>query len=221
MAGQSRDITEFYFGWRDEHGDESDVPSTRKRLGTLVLLAAGAAGGGRERALPAAVACELAYCSVIILDDIADGDRIRRGKPSVWSLFGVPAAVFASSSLDAAAFEELCHGEVSARESFGYLSRAIQDTNNGQMLDSTFERRRDVGLDECMDMYAAKASSFGASACALGALGADADEVQVKEFAKLGGRVGLSWQLYNDLLGIWGDPADTGKTAFPDLVRRK
>ncbi|WP_370130215.1 polyprenyl synthetase family protein [Streptacidiphilus sp. EB103A] len=83
------------------------------------------------------------------------------------------------------------------------------------------EQRDDVTLDECFAIYAGKASAFAECACTLGGVLSNADARHVDALAAFGHHTGLSWQLHNDSLAIWGDPALTGKQALSDLKSRK
>ncbi|MEY9842786.1 polyprenyl synthetase family protein [Streptacidiphilus sp. EB103A] len=221
LGRPTRGIAEYYFGWTDQHGTPGGAASARRRLGVLALLAADVAGGSTEHSMPAAVACELAFSSVIIHDDIIDEDPTRRGRPSVWSLFGRPAAILTGNALTGLAFDALADNQEHGIEAVRRLARAVNELNDGQLLDIDFEQRDDVTLDECFAMYAGKASAFAECACTLGGLLAHADARHIDALAVFGHHTGLSWQLHNDSLAIWGDPALTGKQALSDLKSRK
>ncbi|MER5961456.1 polyprenyl synthetase family protein [Streptomyces sp. NPDC002057] len=91
----------------------------------------------------------------------------------------------------------------------------------GEGLDLVFEGRSQVTLAECLEMVSGKTASLFACACRLGALYGGADPVTTDEWAAFGHDLGMAFQLVDDLLGIWGDPAVTGKAVFNDLARRK
>ncbi|MFC8981095.1 polyprenyl synthetase family protein [Streptomyces sp. NPDC057411] len=218
----AREALAYYFGWQDEQGRDSSLPSGRRRLGSLTLLNATLKGGDWRAAMPAAVACELAFNAAVIHDDIIDQDRTRRGRPTVWSLFGEPAAILAGNALTAVAFDVLATARPElAAVTTGWLARTVAKLNAGQLLDIRFEDRVEVTLEDYLAMVDGKAGSFAECGCALGAIFAGADPATVDGLAAFGSRLGLIWQLRNDYLGIWGDPALTGKQAHSDLKSRK
>ncbi len=101
------------------------------------------------------------------------------------------------------------------------LSTAVQDLCLGQALDVAFEERVDVTVAECTAMAEAKTGALFGAACELGALAGGADARRARCYRMFGRRLGLAFQLADDLLGIWGDPEVTGKPAGCDLVSRK
>jgi geranylgeranyl diphosphate synthase type I len=92
---------------------------------------------------------------------------------------------------------------------------------DGQAEDLAFEQRDDVGLAESVRMARSKTGALIAGACALGAQFGGAGHDRVQFLRAFGGQLGLAFQLADDLLGIWGDPAHTGKSVFSDLRSRK
>ncbi len=101
------------------------------------------------------------------------------------------------------------------------MSAAVGELCEGQALDLAFEARGDVTVAECMAMAEAKTGALLGAACELGALAAGADTQRARCYRMFGRRLGLAFQLADDLLGIWGDPAVTGKPAGSDLMSRK
>jgi geranylgeranyl diphosphate synthase type I len=91
----------------------------------------------------------------------------------------------------------------------------------GQALDIAFEKRRNVTVEECMAMCAAKTGALLGCAASIGAVLAGAPPATVGALRDFGGQLGLAFQAVDDLLGIWGDPATTGKPAGNDLRQRK
>src|SRR6202020_332104 len=91
----------------------------------------------------------------------------------------------------------------------------------GQGADLAFERREDVTLDECLQMAGDKTAALMACACSIGAIGVGAPAELAMGLAGFGAHAGLSFQLTDDLLGIWGAPEVTGKPVRADLRARK
>ncbi|WP_309237451.1 polyprenyl synthetase family protein [Actinomadura sp. BRA 177] len=186
------------------------------------LLAAEAAGGTAAAALPAAVAVELAHNFSLLHDDVMDGDPTRRHRPTAWTVFGTNAAILTGDGLLAAAYEVLAVADSKAvAHGVRILARAVIDLVEGQCADLAFEERDDVTLDECLTMASRKTGALMGAACALGALYGGATTAEAGRLRTFGERFGLAFQLTDDLLGIWGDPAVTGKPVRSDLHNRK
>ncbi|MER7213264.1 family 2 encapsulin nanocompartment cargo protein polyprenyl transferase [Streptosporangium sp. NPDC000239] len=217
-----RHISGYHFGWWDEHGRPTQADSGKAIRPALVLLAAEAVGGTAASALPAAVAVELAHNFSLLHDDVMDGDRTRRHRPTAWSVFGVSPAILAGDSLLALAYDALsAGGHPAVQEATRIFGVTIQELLEGQSADVAFEGRKDVELAECLAMVAGKTGALLGCACALGALSGGGTPEQVERLRSFGADLGLAFQLVDDLLGIWGDPEVTGKPVYSDLRSRK
>ncbi|TYK53608.1 family 2 encapsulin nanocompartment cargo protein polyprenyl transferase [Actinomadura decatromicini] len=222
MPDAMRGIAAFHFGWRDERGRPAVGGGGKAVRPALTLLAARAVGGTADAALPAAVAVELAHNFSLLHDDVMDGDLTRRHRPTAWSVFGTSAAILAGDALLAAAFEALAvEGSPVIARAVRVLGRAVIELVEGQSADLAFEERGDVTVEECLTMAGRKTGALLGASCALGALHGGADPVRVERLRAFGERLGLAFQLADDLLGIWGDPAVTGKPVHSDLHTRK
>jgi geranylgeranyl diphosphate synthase type I len=217
-----RRICGYHFGWCDADGHPVAGNGGKALRPTLVLLAAAAVGGVPEAAVPAAVAVELAHNFSLLHDDVMDGDVTRRHRPTAWTVFGVNAAILAGDALITAAFDVLAaSGRPAALAAVRLLSGAVLELVDGQSLDMSFERRADVELAECEQMAEGKTGALIGASCAIGAAFGAASPEQSVHIGQFGGRLGLAFQLVDDLLGIWGDPAVTGKPVYSDLASRK
>ncbi|MEV0701934.1 polyprenyl synthetase family protein [Saccharopolyspora sp. NPDC050389] len=213
----------YHFGW------QTDEPYTAGKAirPTMAILAAEAVGAPHSAALPAAAAAELVHNFSLIHDDIIDSDEQRRGRPSVWKAHGVPAAILIGDALHAAAFECLLGtGQPNAAAVAERLAVAMREIVIGQVQDIEFARRpwsgpQAVTLDEYQAMAEAKTGALLAFAAAGGAQLAEAPPSAVRTFDVLGRHLGLAFQCTDDVLGIWGDPAVTGKPVFGDLREGK
>lgn len=222
LPSSMRHIAGYHFGWWDEQARPTRADSGKAIRPALVLLAAEAVGGSAASALPAAVAVELAHNFSLLHDDVMDGDRTRRHRPTAWSVFGISPAILAGDSLLALAYDALsAGGHPNAQEATRVFGAAIQDLLEGQSSDVAFEGRQDVELAECLVMVAGKTGALLGCACALGALLGGGTPEQVERLRAFGADLGLAFQLVDDLLGIWGDPEVTGKPVYSDLRSRK
>ncbi|MBP2476561.1 geranylgeranyl diphosphate synthase type I [Crossiella equi] len=217
-----RRIAGYHFGWWDEHGRQSEGSSGKVMRPALVLLTAEAVGGIPAVAVPAAVAVELVHNFSLLHDDVMDGDTTRRHRATAWTVFGLNGAILAGDSLLTQALAVLAASRHPAvPEAMRQLSVAVNELLEGQMADLSFEERDDVDVDECLAMAIGKTAALPRVACAMGAMFGGGSAEQVAHLARFGEDVGLAFQLVDDLLGIWGDPARTGKPVFSDLQNRK
>ncbi|MDA0566453.1 polyprenyl synthetase family protein [Streptomonospora sp. S1-112] len=217
-----RAIAEYHFGWRDQDGNPAGGGGGKLFRPALALLAADAVGGTWEAAVPAAVAVELVHNFSLLHDDVMDGDTTRRHRPTAWSVFGVGGAILAGDSLLALAFDVLAaSGHPAADDTVRGLTATVQRLIDGQSRDMAFERRGDVVLTECRAMAEAKTGALLGSACELGAVFGGGGAEQRADLRRFGELLGLAFQIADDLLGIWGDPAVTGKPVHSDLRNRK
>lgn len=213
--------SDYHFGWVDAdgrpaaHGGKGIRPA-------LAVLGAEAVGGTGADAVPAAVAVELIHNFSLLHDDIVDDDRERRHRPTVWAVFGIGDAIIAGDALQTLAFEVLLADSNARRvEVATRLSRATQEMITGQAMDMAFDRREQVTLEECQQMEARKTGALLAFSVGAGALLAGAGDATVAALERYGSELGLAFQAVDDVLGIWGDPAVTGKPAGNDLRERK
>ncbi|MEU4804422.1 family 2 encapsulin nanocompartment cargo protein polyprenyl transferase [Actinosynnema sp. NPDC023587] len=222
LPDSMRVIAGYHLGWWDEHGHPTGADPGKALRPALALLSAQAVGGTAAIALPAAVAVELVHNFSLLHDDVMDGDATRRHRPTAWTVFGVNAAILAGDALLTQALDVLASsGHPAAVQAIRVLAAATQRLNDGQAADLAFEERGDVRLDECVRMAQNKTAGLIGAACAVGALFGGGTAEQVEQLRLFGEHVGLAFQFADDLLGIWGDPAVTGKPVFSDLHNRK
>ncbi|MEO3786400.1 polyprenyl synthetase family protein [Actinocorallia sp. B10E7] len=209
-------IAGYHRGWWDAEGRPADSGGEAFRP-TLALLAARAVGGRAEDAVPAAVAVELIHDFSLLHDDVMDSGGTRRRRPAAWRVFGTGRAILAGDVLLALALKTPAATGDPAR----VLTTGVLDLLHGQELDMSFESRDDVLLSECVAMAVGKTGALMRCACALGADAGGGSPEQVAAFALFGEHLGLAFQHADGLLGIWGDPAETGKPLYSDLINRK
>lgn len=216
-----REVVGYHFGWLDERGRPHDGGAGKGLRPALALLGARAAGGSDAEAIPPAVAVELVHNSSLVHDDLIDGDGERHHRPTVWTVFGMPAAVLAGDALLTLAHETVVsdggRGEAAGRT----LATATRRMLTGQAVDISFERRADVGVDECVAMAEAKTAALLSAACALGSVWAGGSPALTAALGAYGRHLGLAFQFVDDLLGIWGTQDVTGKPVLADLRTRK
>ncbi len=225
LPASMRRIAGYHLGWWDEHDEPTHNDSGKAIRPALALLSAEAVTAATtptNPAIPAAVAVELVHNFSLLHDDVMDRDLTRRHRPTAWTVYGSGPAVLAGDALLSLAFDVLASsGHPSAQDAMRMLSATVLELLDGQQADLSFERRTDVARSECLSMSERKTGALLGAASAIGALFGGADQRQVGALRDFGELVGLAFQFVDDLLGIWGDPAITGKSRHSDLDSRK
>jgi geranylgeranyl diphosphate synthase type I len=215
-------IATYHLGWTDAAGYPSGAPGGKGVRPALAVLSAEAAWAAAEVGVAGGVAVELVHNYSLIHDDIIDEDTERHHRPTVWSVFGIGAAIIAGDALENLAHQVLLEAHpTSGPAASAALAEATAEMIAGQADDIAFEKRRNVGVDECTAMSAAKTGALLGAAASVGAILAGAPPATVGSLRDYGRHLGLAFQAVDDLLGIWGDPARTGKPAGNDLRQRK
>jgi geranylgeranyl diphosphate synthase, type I len=188
----------------------------------LALISAAAAGAPEETGVVGAVAIELVHNFSLIHDDIIDGDLERHHRSTVWTEYGVGPAIIAGDALATLALQLLLDAPTPERVRAAHcLAQATQAMIAGQADDMAFESRTTVTVAECLDMELGKTSALLSCAVSLGAILAGAPDATVEALAAFGSHLGTAFQAVDDVLGIWGDPAHTGKPVGSDLCAHK
>jgi len=228
----------YHLGWVDVQFQPTEYNTGKLLRPTLLLLAYEAAnddiltsgGEGREhffRALPAAVALELFHNFTLVHDDIEDGDVQRRHRPTVWSLWGIPFAINTGDAMNClsrlALFKLLDRGvdaDLVARLGCTFDRTALA-VAEGQHLDLSFEKQEQISIPMYLDMITRKTARLMACATEIGAMLATEDPDRIERLQAFGLRLGIAFQMRDDLLGIWASHAELGKVPAGDLLRRK
>ena len=212
----------YHMGWE---GRGAGPRARGKRVRPwLTLLTAQAAGGAWEPALPAAAAVEFIHNFSLLHDDIQDQSPLRRGRPTVWHLWGVAQAINAGDALFALAFRalaDLAPNPTWSEPPTALLATACLRLTQGQHLDLAYEGRTDLDEDAYWPMVEGKTAALLETAALLGAYAGGLGPEQAAAYGQFGRALGLAFQVWDDYLGVWGDPTRTGKSTASDLVARK
>ncbi|GAA2258265.1 polyprenyl synthetase family protein [Streptomyces amakusaensis] len=218
-------VCAYHFGWCDRYGSprRGAVPSKMVRAATALLAAEAAGGEHREpAAVPGAVAVELLHNFTLLHDDVLDEDKLRRGRPTAWVVFGSGLAVLAGDALTAAAARTLADiGTDAGHRALAILLECFAALCDGEADD--LDLSRPTTVEDYLRMSAGKTGSLLAASAAIGATLASGDDRLVGGLRSACLAAALAWQAANDVEDIWGwgDPAVTGKPAFGDLRQRK
>lgn len=191
----------------------------------LVYGAAQACGASLEAADPAALAIELVHCYSLVHDDLPcmDDDDLRRGQPTCHKAFDEATALLAGDTLQSLAFVALAATPLSADRlaaQLATLAGAAADMAVGQALDLAAEGRR-IDVAALEQVHRHKTGALIRAAVALGALAAGADATRRAALDRFADRLGLAFQVHDDVLDVVGDTATIGKPAGSDEAREK
>ena len=217
----------YHLGWEDREGTPTGRGPGKMLRSTALLLSAEACGGAVEHAIPAAAAVELLHNFSLVHDDIEDDSDTRRGQAALWTLVGLAQGINTGDgmfTLARVALHRLPAAGLAPAVAFATteeLDRACMRLIEGQYHDIAFETRSSVDRDEYLAMVEGKTSALFAACAAMGSLIAGAPPERVDALREWGRQIGLAFQAVDDLLGIWGDPAVTGKPVGDDVAVRK
>ncbi len=191
----------------------------------LVLASAASLRAQLESALPACAAIELLHNYSLVHDDIEDGDRLRHGRETMWTKYGLAHGINAGDAIGALAYlalHEAPAGMAIIQALTQELAQAHVRMCEGQALDLAMEGAPPLSIDDYFAMTEGKTVALFVCAAKLGArssVGAsDADVVRCGEVAR---SFGLGFQIHDDVEGIWGSSERTGKADGGDVARRK
>jgi len=202
--------------------------SSGKRMRPLLgLLTYASIKGDYSEALPGAAAVELGHNFSLVHDDIEDGDAERRHRPTLWALHGVPQAINAGDMLFTLSrkalhrLTDLGFSDTKVLRLFRLHDDTCLALCEGQYLDIwASERAEPMSVEYYFDMIGRKTAALIAASVESGAVLATDDEAVIARYRAFGWALGIAFQLNDDLLGIWGDQAATGKVPT-DVARHK
>jgi geranylgeranyl diphosphate synthase, type I len=199
--------------------DGSGAPAGKRIRPLLGLLAYASIAGDHTRALPGAAAVELGHNFSLVHDDIEDGDRERRHRPTVWAIHGIPQAIntgdilFSLSRMALHRLTELGFSDAKVLRLMRLYDETCVALCEGQYIDIwTAEHDDAMSVGLYFDMIGRKTAALIAASIEAGALLATDDEAVIRRYRAFGWALGLAFQLNDDLLGIWGAERSTGSS---------
>ena len=228
VGGRDPSTTGVYDMVRYHLGLDGSGASAGKRMRPLLgLLAYASIAGDYRPALPGAAAVELGHNFSLVHDDIEDGDRERRHRPTVWAIHGVAQAIntgdmlFSLSRMALHRLTDLGFSDTKVLRLMRLYDETCVALCEGQYIDiATSERDDLMSVELYFDMIGRKTAALIAASIEAGALLASDDDQVIARYRGFGWALGLAFQLNDDLLGIWGQEQKTGKEPS-DIARRK
>jgi geranylgeranyl diphosphate synthase type I len=227
------EMLSYHMGWV---GEGSGPQATGKRIRPLLtLLSLDSVLVKKENskfeikwlhAVSAAAAVELVHNFSLVHDDIQDNSELRRGRKTVWVKWGSPMAINVGDAIFVIAnqavmdLQQQYPAKIVNRVSTS-LNECCLELTKGQFLDMSYEERKDLKVEDYWPMVGGKTSALLSICTQIGAILGYAQEERIENFRKFGHHLGLAFQVQDDILGIWGDQALTGKSAASDLVEGK
>jgi geranylgeranyl diphosphate synthase type I len=216
-------LMRYHFGWEDQRGRPIEARAGKLLRPALLLLCCEAAGGDWSNALPAAAAVELLHNFTLVHDDVEDASTQRHDRDTVWRVWGQAEAInvgdgmFALAHLTLLGLSERGHGAERVLAAARLLDEATVRLCEGQHRDLRYEDQRQITRDEYLAMIEGKTAALLAACCDIGALLGGANDDAVRQLYEYGRRLGLAFQIRDDLLGCWGDASETGKSSGDDI----
>ena len=221
---QFYDMLTYHMGWT---GEGAGSEATGKRIRPLlVLLTVASCNIEWLHAAPAAAAVELAHNFSLVHDDIQDNSEKRRGRRTIWKIWGMPMGINVGDTLFVISNQAIMdlsehYPAEKVVQAATVLHNTCLDLTRGQFLDMSYEERNDLGVEDYWPMIAGKTAALLSACCHIGSILGGADESTQDAYRSFGHALGLAFQVQDDILGIWGDEAITGKSAASDLLEGK
>lgn len=176
----------------------------------------------KEDAYHVAAAVELFHNFTLIHDDIMDKAPLRRGMQTVHTKYGEPTAILAGDATFVQSYVKLSAIQPSLlQEVMPLFNRTALEVCEGQQLDMDFEQKASVSLDEYVEMITLKTSVLLAASLKLGSIIGGASKGNRDHLYEFGKNLGIAFQIQDDYLDAFGDPAKFGKQVGGDILANK
>ena len=176
-----------------------------------------------DSVLPVAVGLETYHNYTLLHDDLMDKADMRRNKPTVHKVWNENTAILSGDTMLVLAYQQMCRidNPVLLKKVLDIFTEMALEIGEGQQYDMEFETRDDVTEEEYIEMIRLKTSVLLASALKIGALLGGASDKEARLLYDYGVQVGLAFQLQDDYLDVYGDPAVFGKKIGGDILCNK
>lgn len=231
---QFHEMLTYHMGWT---GEGAGSLATGKRIRPLITLLTTSSSLEEKNkantivtkwlhANSAAAAIELIHNFSLVHDDIQDNSDLRRGRKTVWVKWGAPMAINVGDAMFVIANQAILdlieyYPADMVVKAARILNDCCLDLTRGQFLDMSYEERNDLSIEDYWPMIGGKTSALLSACTHIGSLLGYANDQKQESYRLFGYHLGLAFQVQDDILGIWGDEAMTGKSAASDLVEGK
>ena len=187
----------------------------------LVHLAGRANNADPDSLMKIALAVELLHNFTLVHDDIMDNDNMRHGQAAVHSKWDESTAILAGDGINAIAQILLSGIPDRSNEICRFFNQATLEVCEGQALDKEFENDLSITEDQYLEMIEKKTGSLLGACAALSATLVGADQEVINHFDQFGRALGNGFQIHDDLLEIYGNPNEMGKSLGSDIAEGK
>lgn len=188
----------------------------------MILMACDLFGESIETAMNAAMAIELFHNFTLLHDDIMDKATMRRNRPTVHKKFGENIAILSGDAMSNLAYQYLLKTESPALHKIVTLfAKTATEVCEGQQLDMDYENNRIVSISDYLEMIRLKTAVLMACSLKTGALIGNASHQDASYLYNFGIRLGLAFQLQDDLLDVYADQDQFGKKTGGDILANK
>ncbi len=188
----------------------------------LTLMATKLFGGDLEKAITPAIGIETFHNFTLLHDDLMDNADVRRNNPTVHKKWDANTAILSGDAMQIMAYQMITKAPAeSLSEAIELFSSTALEICEGQQYDMEFETRDDVSKDEYLEMIRLKTAVLLGCALKMGAIIAGADSKDADLIYTFGEKIGLAFQLKDDLLDTYADEAKFGKRIGGDILNNK
>ena len=188
----------------------------------LVLMTGSMFNDKTENLVDLAIAFEIFHNFTLVHDDLMDNANVRRGNSTVHEKWNNSTAILSGDAMVILAYQYLQNARIENHPAvFELFNKTALEVCEGQMLDMDFERKTDITEEGYMEMIRLKTSVLLAACMKGGALGGGASPSEAGILYETGINMGLAFQLRDDYLDTYGDPAKFGKKPGGDIVENK
>ena len=179
-------------------------------------------GTALDDVVPAALALEIFHNFTLLHDDVMDKAQVRRGRPTVHVQWNENTAILSGDQMLIEAYKQLSNVPADKLpQVLKWFNEMATGICEGQQLDMDFEHRSQVSIDDYMTMIEKKTSVLLAYAMKIGGYIAGGTPVQLEALYTYGLHIGLAFQIQDDILDVYGDPATFGKAIGGDICCNK
>ena len=217
----------YHIGLQDRHFEPAPARAGKSLRPSLCLLLAEGLGVPTADCAALAAGIEVLHNFSLVHDDIEDRSSTRRGRPTVWSLWGEAQAINVGDGMFSVAHQIWLSTPIADKNPAAFadiarsLDRAVLILCEGQFLDISGEGDLSISSGDYLAMILRKTASLIGESAWVGCRAATADAATLEHARAFGRELGLAFQIRDDLLGIWGDEVITGKSASSDIATRK
>jgi geranylgeranyl diphosphate synthase type I len=190
----------------------------------ITFLACECVGGTREEALGAAAAVELLHNMTLVHDDIEDNSELRRGKPCIHIIYGVPPAINVGDAMLIKVFEIANSSQIPIDRCHRLISRVAKrayDITWGQQFEFSMWKRKNFTENEVIRLLKNKTGALTGLSTEAGAIAGGGTELQIKLLGDFGETVGIGFQIIDDVLNVVGNVKEYGKEIGGDIREGK